>query len=570
MIKRPKVLIAYPNLPLMFSPSIAVGLFNQILIEEGCDVELIETAEYSDLHMNRHVRLSKMGANRGVVQTRTENESWWIKPQSEIVPDFVKMVDTFKPDLILMHVQEDVFDQSKAMLEAIEDRDIEHLVGGVFAIADPDCVLEADCVKRLCRYEAENTLRDAISALKTGRSLNTVVGTWYKNSEGEIVKNRPAPLANMAEVSPNFSIYADKGVGKRWARTMGGIHYNTAISMETYRGCPYNCTFCNSPHTRDVAKNVLDIGNFVRRKSIDQVERELVGLIEDWDVEFITMADDSFLARPAKEVFAFAKMWEKYKIPFWMNTRVENCKPEYLQAMKEAGLYRFNMGIESGNEEYRREILKRPVSNETYYEYFDYVNKSDIPYGLNVIIGMPFETRQHVLDTAKMLKAVGGWDGLTISGFQPYRGTELREMALKAGFIPPEYINQGGLLGDDGEWSTLRMPEPYLQHQEIKGLIRTVPLYSFYKEEYWDEVKLAETDDDKYHELLQAYKEVYYTGEFQTGGDTRKNDLKRQQNYCHKHDISSTYIWEQLDADNQALISDEGLALAPPKKRVLA
>ena len=531
-------------------------------------VELIETAEYSDEHMNRHVRLAKMGANRGIVKTRSEDDYWWVKPEAEIVPDFVEMVDTFKPDLILMHAQEDVFPQSKMMLEAVADRGIEHIVGGVFSIADPDYVMEADCVKRICRYEGEEMLKAAINALKEGRSLDTVIGTWYKDDEGNIIKNRPAPLANLAETSPDFSSYEDKGVGKRWARTMGGIHFKTSISMETYRGCPYNCTFCNSPHTRDTGK-VLQLGNFMRRKSADQIERELVELIEKWDVEFITFADDSFLARPAKEIFEFSEMWAKYKIPFWMNTRVENCKPEYLDALKHAGIYRFNMGVESGNEEYRREILKRPVSNETYYEYFDYVNKSDIPYGLNVIIGMPFETRDHILDTAKMLKAVGGWDGLTISGFQPYRGTELREMALKAGFIPEHYINQGGLLGDDGEWSTLRMPEPYVQHEELKGLIRTVPLYAFYKQEFWDEVKKAETDDDTYFRLLEDYKEVYYTGEFQTGGDTRKNDLKRQQNYCHKHDISSTYIWETLEPDNQALISDEGLALKPSRRRAV-
>lgn len=555
---------------MMFSPSIAVGLLNRIAVEAGCEVELIETAEYSDQHMNRHLRLSKMGANRGIVKTRSEDDYWWIKPESEIVPDFVEMVDRFKPDLILMHVQEDIFSQSIAMLDAIKDRDIEHIVGGVFAIADPDYVMENELIKRLCRFEAEEMLKDAIDAIKTGRSLDTVQGTWYRTEDGTIKKNKPAPLTDISKASPDFSVYADKGVGKRWARTMGGIHFNTSISMETYRGCPYNCTFCNSPTTRDVAgKNVLNIGNFMRRKKADQIERELVELIDKWDVEFITFADDSFLARPAKEIFEFAEMWSKYKIPFWMNTRVENCKPEYLQAMKECGMYRFNMGIESGNEQYRREILKRPVSNDVYYEHFDYVNKSDIPYGLNVIIGMPFETREHVLDTAKMLKAVGGWDGLTISGFQPYRGTELREMALKAGFIPEEYINQGGLLGDDGEWSTLRMPEPYLQHQDIKGLIRTVPLYAFYKEEYWDEVKLAETDDDTYFRLLEDYKEVYYTGELQTGGDQRKNDLKRQQNYCHKHDISSTYIWEEMTPENQATISDEGLSLKPSRRKAV-
>ena len=41
-----KVLIVYPNLPLMLVPSIAVALFNRILKSNGYKVELFDTTDY--------------------------------------------------------------------------------------------------------------------------------------------------------------------------------------------------------------------------------------------------------------------------------------------------------------------------------------------------------------------------------------------------------------------------------------------------------------------------------------------------------------------------------------------
>lgn len=543
-----KVLLAYLNLPMMFTPAIAAGLFNAIAKQEDIEFELFETAEYSDDYMNRHVRMAKLGANRGIVKTRSEDDYWWVKPESEIVSDFVAHLERFQPDFVLIHAQEDVWAQGLDIVRECNRLNIPHMFGGVLCISEPDWVLSHPEVNMICRYEGEEPVRQLYKALNKGTDPKSIDGVWYKDDQGNIKKNKPCPLVDINAVSPDFSCYGDKRISKRWARSMGGRHFNVSIAMETYRGCPYNCTYCNSPTTRDTAK-LFDLGNFMRRKSIDTIERELVDLIETWGLEFVTMVDDSFLARPAKEIFDFAKMWSKYKIPFWMNTRVENCKPEYLEAMKEAGMYRFNMGIESGNEEYRFKYLSRKVKDEVYHEYFDYINESNIPYGLNVIIGMPYETREHVMDTARMLKRAAGWDGLTISGFQPYRGTNLRQVALDAGFIPPEYVNSGGLLADNEKWSNLHMPKPYLQPEETHNLIKTLPLYAFYDEDQWDMVREAETNEELYQELLATYRSIFYYGEYQAGGKDRNGYLKNAQKFCNKHDISTTYNWEVREAD---------------------
>ena len=44
---KPKILVCYPNLPLMMSPAISVALFHAIAKDEGCDFRIFETTQYS-------------------------------------------------------------------------------------------------------------------------------------------------------------------------------------------------------------------------------------------------------------------------------------------------------------------------------------------------------------------------------------------------------------------------------------------------------------------------------------------------------------------------------------------
>jgi radical SAM superfamily enzyme YgiQ (UPF0313 family) len=300
---------------------------------------------------------------------------------------------------------------------------------------------------------------------------------------------------------------------------MGGKLFKRAVSMETYRGCPYNCTYCNSPGTREFSKT-NGTGNFMRRKCAETIEKEYLHYKELYDPDLIMFQDDSFLARPKKEIFEFCEMWSKYRVPFWFNTRIENCDPDILSALKDAGVYRMTFGLESGNEDYRDKVLKRGVKNEKYIEYFNYINDSNIPYSLNVIIGMPFETREMVLETAEMVHSSNGYDGLTIS--------------MENGFLNDSYINGqdssemgGGYLDS---WA-LNMPEPYLQPNDVKGLVKTFALYAHFPKERWSEVYEAETNEQKYKQLMSLYQKEFF-GDIQQGGLDR---------ICAKHDSSSTY-----------------------------
>jgi hypothetical protein len=531
-----KILLVYPNLPLMMSPAMSMGLFNAIGKRMDCTVELFETTQYSEQYDNRHIRMTEIGASRQNKKDEIQ-DMFWIKDPKQIIPDFVNKVESYNPDLILMSVQEDVWRMATRLMDSIAHLNIPHVLGGQFPTNAPNVVINWPSVNCLARHEGENVVIDIINCIKQGESFENVKGLWYKK-DNQIKKNPPAQLCNISETMPDYDCFQ----GARWKRPMGGKIFERAISMETYRGCPYNCTYCNSPTTRNLAKD-FKIGNFMRRKSATVIEQELIKYIDIYNPDLVMFQDDSFLARPAKEIFEFCEMWSKYKIPFWFNTRIENCKPEYLEALKEAGVYRMTFGIESGNEQYRRDILQRNANNYTYYKFLDYINESNIPYSLNVILGMPFETRQMVMDTAEFVHKARGYDGLTISMWQPYHGTDLRTMAEKAGFLDPNYIcgwesksEVGGGFMDD--W-VIRMPEPYLQPDDVHKLVKTFALYAHFGPEKFDVVKNAETNETLYKELFDIYKQQFF-------GDIQEGGADRIQRFCAMHDASSTYTFEEV------------------------
>lgn len=519
MIANPRILLVYPNIPLMFSPPISMAIFTAICKEMDVPVDLFETTGYTDQFESRRMLSKKKGhQGRGEVDA---NDWITIKPSKEAIPDFITKVEEFNPDLILISCVEDSFSVGIDLLESIRDKNIPNIMGGVFTTFAPEEVLKYDVVDQLCHQEGEQVLRDAVERMREGKPLYDIPGTTYRHKD-HAEKNLPASLVDLNEITPDFSLFSPK----RFGRFQGGRYFNFSMQMETYRGCPYQCTYCNSPGQRAFSKDA-GTGNFMRRKSADVIKAEFEYYYEQYGVDHVNFIDDSFLARPIKELEEFTKVWSEHKTPFWVNTRIENCTPYIMDLMKEAGMYRITFGLESGNEEYRTKYLKRNVTNEKYLHHIDIINKSNIPYSLNVIIGMPFETKEMALDSARFARACKGHDAFTVSAWSPYHGTELRDIAVQAGFMDANltWSLEQKLQGqNDGFYrSIVEMPKPYLQNDEIKTLVDLFPLYAYFPDELYPEIENPETRP----ELLKIFKSEYYATEYQEGGQEKIDRLKK-------------------------------------------
>jgi radical SAM superfamily enzyme YgiQ (UPF0313 family) len=371
------------------------------------------------------------------------------------------------------------------LLNVIKDYpDISHIVGGVFTNMVPEQAIKNPHIQCIGISEGEEVIDEFCELVHSGVHRPTnIKGTWARDGDGQIKKNQFRPLVDINKHIPDYSLFDDR----RFLRPLGAKIWK-AVSLETYRGCPYTCTFCNSPKKNVIAKE-SDQGNFLRRKNIEVLRDEIKGMISDYDCEFLYINDDAFMARPRKENFAIADMLREFNLPFWFQTRFEDITKETLEAIKEAGCYRISFGLEHGNFKFRKEKLLRNISNELIIEKASIVAEVGIPYTINVLIGMPYETRELVFETLDIIRTIGSWDALSVNTFVPYHGTLLREDAIKEGWLDPDRQTTSVI-----SESILEMPKPYLDSKEILGLVKTLPLYARLPKSRYTEIRQAENE----------------------------------------------------------------------------
>lgn len=486
-----RVLLVYPNLPMMLVPPLSIGIFTWILRKEGYEVELFDTTMYGDGDLSSPQNRVKYLQARDVFSDVNLN---MLKDQ-DMGEAFQEHLDRFKPDLLYYSFAEDPIQRALKLLRISNKLNVPTICGGVAATADPNYVLSFDEVTIVNKGEGEGIIAEVADKVANGESLDNIPNLLIKSQDGSIQRNRERDYITLNEYSTDFTLF-DKN---QFVRPMGGkIH--RCLPIETYRGCPYTCTYCNSPMHNGFAREMDRV--FLRRRTVDNIRREIKHLVDNYDINLLYFIDDSFLARPRQEILDFIEMYKEFCIPFWFNTRPEHSEVEIFQKLKDVGCFRVSYGLESGNEKFRTEVLARKITNEKLLHHFEIIADSGIDFSVNLIIGMPKETRAMVFDTIEMVKQIRNYDSLTVSIFVPYRGTVLRKVAIAEGWLSADSQTT-----HTTHTSSLNMPQ--FTAKEIDGLMQTLPLYVEFDKSHWPEIEKIEKFDPGYVELLDQYKEMY-------------------------------------------------------------
>ncbi|MBI2986734.1 MAG: B12-binding domain-containing radical SAM protein, partial [Deltaproteobacteria bacterium] len=487
-----RVLLVYPNLVGMLVPPLSVAIFTSIFKKAGYGVRLFDSTPYITADTSSPEKRVKY------LQARkfSYDEDLGVTPRFDLVEDFTEIVEEFKPDFMVVSCVEDTFLQAVKLVRSVSDRNIPTIFGGVFVTAAPEVALSYEGVNMVALQEGEHAVLEVAERVRNGAPVDDVPGVWVKKTDGAIVRNPNGPLVDINQVIPDFSLF-DKS---RFNRPMGGRIFRT-IPLETYRGCPYKCTFCNSPMQLKFARSAGN-GSYLRKKTIETLRTELREIAELYDPEFTYITDDSFLARSEREIVEFVEMYREFGLPFWFNTRPENVTPRRLELLKEVGCYRISFGVEHGNEAYRKKALLRHPTNEELLEKFEIIAQSGIAFSVNNIIGFPDETREMVFETIEFNRLLRGYDTLTVSIFTPYHGTPLREVAVARG-----YLDKDALTTHTTSSSLLKMPA--LSSQEIDGLVRTFTLYVELPKSLWPQIEKAERFDEEGERLVAILSEMF-------------------------------------------------------------
>ena len=495
------ILFIYPNTFGMNMIPQAMALFSSILKKEGHKVEIFDSTYYAvdygiDSDGTQMDKLAVIPFNMEDRGIRIKDTSW--------KDDLKKQVERFKPNLIALSTTEDMWELGVKFLHEIKNYKIKNkipvIAGGVFPTFAPEIVSKEELVDLVCVGEGENALVDLCKKIQNNQDYSSVTNLWFKKN-GKIIKKNP--ISKPVDINKNPIIDIGLFERNRLYRPMGGKIYKM-FPVETNRGCPYTCRFCNSPDQMALYKRE-STGGYFRKKNIDLVSKELKHFKEDLGVEYNYFWADTFLAMNKREFEEFCDMYSEIKVPFWFQTRPETVTEYNMKKLAEVGLDRISFGVEHGNEKFRAEVLDRRWSNEKIIEKLKLPRRYGIKYSVNNITGFPKETKKLAFDTIELNRCFDA-NNTNIHTFVPFHGTPLRTLSEKLGYIEPETITK--CITNDTQ-----MVMPQYPPHEIQEITKCFNLYVKFPKNRWKEIEIAEKNDAEgkrmFDDLSKEYLEEY-------------------------------------------------------------
>lgn len=307
-------------------------------------------------------------------------------------------------------------------------RDIYLLIGGPHVSLNPDNIL-SDGFDALCIGEGEHPTLKMVSQLEHNIVPSNIQNLWIRKSLNDIEKNQQRPFIQNLDSLP----FPDREMWKDWIDE----HYGSLEPVLLGRGCPFQCTYCSNHALRK-----LSPGHYVRLRSTDNIIEEIKEIIAVYPIK-----KDFYLE---VETVGINKKWDlelcaklellnktlKQPLNFGINLRVTaNADLEvFFASIKKSNFKFINIGLESGSEKVRREILKRNYSNNDIIKTVTLARK----YGLKVnffnLIGIPGETLADFRETIKVNRICQP-DTQMLSIFYPYPGTDLYSLCKEQGLL---------------------------------------------------------------------------------------------------------------------------------------
>lgn len=506
-----RVLLLYPNLYGMNMLPPAMGLFAAILKRDGHVVSLFDTTIYEGLSA---IDSDKMKSDN--LNARPFDDSLLKQRvrKTDAIEDFKDLVDDFSPDLIAMSVTEDMYPIGVALLKALGRDRPQVVAGGVFPTFAPDLALKYSdgSIDYVIKGEGDETLPELCRRIERGSDLSTLPGLHAVVGGRTISNGLPRPTDLGTLPSPDYDLFDES----RFYRPMQGKLWRM-FPVQTMRGCPYTCAYCNSPSQMEIHDNANF--KFFRKQRGELIRRELQNCLERYKADSFYFWADTFLAWTDHEFDEFCEIYSDFKLPFWIQTRPETVKANRFKKLQEVGLLRVAFGVEHGNHEFRQRMLSRNVKNEILIENLKVVTDMGIPISVNNIMGFPNETRELVFDTVELNRHFKS-DGINAYSFTPFHGTPLRKIAEDLGFV-----EKGSLARSITAPTMLSMPE--FSKEAIEGVRRCFVLYVKMPKDRWPEIRKAEALTPEGDAAFRALKDECLASYMHYGDYAKEDDIEK-------------------------------------------
>ena len=302
------------------------------------------------------------------------------------------------------------------------------VVGGVHATLQPNEVLLGP-FDAVCVGEGEYPILELCQQLESRQTPGEIANLWIKKPDGGVEKNPPRAFLQDLDHLP----FPDHAMWEPWMRERP----DDEMVILGGRGCPYDCTYCSNHALRKVAK-----GSYVRIRTPENIlseveylykryphrmfffEIETLDCYKSWTVELCDRLANFNASLPEPVCFG-----SNYRIS------PRTIDEGLFSALEKANFTTLNIGLESGSELIRRDVLKRNYTNDDFLKVAALARSHGLKFFVFNMIGLPGESLDDHRETVRLNRLVQP-DGHYTGIFFPYPGTELYTLCIEKGLMP--------------------------------------------------------------------------------------------------------------------------------------
>lgn len=293
-----------------------------------------------------------------------------------------------KPDIIAFSVVSDCFQWACSYAEGLKRLlpDAKIVFGGPHIASVPEYVLKNWFVDFTISGEGEFPMLELVEALEKKGDYSQIKNLGYKLND-QIIINETRPLLQDLDILP----FPDKELFLD-ANPYAKREYN----IITARGCVHKCSYCHNSLERRILWKKC--GNYLRRRSIDNIIGELKEAKEKYKINTICIWDEVFTCDP-KWLEEFCEVYRReIGLPFWTFIHPNHVSKRVVELLEYAGCWEVEMGVQTLNQHVKDNILHRYETKDTVVNAIRLFEKSKIRLVVDVIFGLPLLTEEDYIE----------------------------------------------------------------------------------------------------------------------------------------------------------------------------
>lgn len=346
----------------------------------------------------------------------------------DITEDDMRLLDNFteyRPDIFGISITTSQLKLAKEAVRRIRSiaPGVPIAAGGIHPSYFKETFIDRFDVDYVVYGEGEETMCELCGAIGGGKKDKTLInGLVFRDASGKTVVNPPRDLIGDLDSIPfparelvNYETYLQPpGI-------IRGIWTNRCANITTSRGCPGRCTYCGVNYI---------YGKAYRRRSVDNVLKEIDLLVSRYAIDGLYFMDDTFLMNSGW-ITEFAEKFiaRKYGIKWSCYGRVDTVNEGMLRAIKEAGCVQVEYGIESCSDKVLRRIKKK-TNFVQISEAVKLTKKNGIRALGSFILGFLEDSVEDMADSIRLASTLK-LDFVMCFFATPYPGSELYEDAVR-------------------------------------------------------------------------------------------------------------------------------------------